>query len=206
MAAVGKVQPVDRAVYLVRHATPDWTRTDIPYHLPPGPPLTSQGIDEAGLLRSYLRRVGVRLLAASPLERCLHTAHTVADARQNGHYESAIPLETWPALTELQPGEDTASMRGRFWPAFQTAWALSETLGSLALVTHGGPVTFLLEEMGADPVRLMREFKFDHRNPAPPAGAWRITRPDPGGLWHMALVFIPSEPAWQPREFILGLS
>ena len=34
-------------VYLVRHATPDWSLKDIPYHLPPGPPLTSVGDKEA---------------------------------------------------------------------------------------------------------------------------------------------------------------
>jgi drug/metabolite transporter (DMT)-like permease len=27
-------------IYLIRHATPDWSRTDIPYFTPPGPPLT----------------------------------------------------------------------------------------------------------------------------------------------------------------------
>ena len=41
-------------IYLIRHATPDWTRKDIPYHLPPGPPLIEQGLAEAQALAAFL--------------------------------------------------------------------------------------------------------------------------------------------------------
>ncbi len=185
----------DHSVYLVRHATPDWTRTDIPYHLPPGPDLNEKGKIEALLLRTYLRQVGVRLIVSSPLERCLQTAHLVADPGLNGHSTDPILLETWPALMELQPEESPASIRSRFWPAFESAWALAGRLGSVALLTHGGPVTFLLETLGMDPVRLKRDYEFDHNNPVPPAGVWQITRPDSAGPWQMELAFLPVDPS-----------
>jgi broad specificity phosphatase PhoE len=198
------VFPEQRAVFLVRHATPDWTRNDIPYHLPPGPPLVEMGKNEAILLRSFLRKAGVGLIAASPLERCQQTAHLVADPRVNGHVETAIPLETWPALMELQPGEDMASMRSRFWPAFLAAWSITEYVGSVAVVTHGGPVNFLLAELGVDPLRLKNEYEFDHNNPIPTAGAWRVSRAARDLPWQMDLVFIPSDPTWQPRRVEIG--
>jgi broad specificity phosphatase PhoE len=204
MVAVSNSITGQRAVYLVRHATPDWTRSDIPYHLPPGPPLVEQGKNEAILLRTFLRKVGVHLIAASPLERCQQTAHLVADLRVNGHVEAAIPIETWPALMELQPGEETASMRSRFWPSFLAAWAITETMGSVAVVTHGGSVNYLLEELGVDPDRLKNGYEFDHHNPIPTAGAWRVTRTAHHLPWQMELVFIPADPAWQSRGIEIG--
>lgn len=185
----------ENSVYLVRHATPDWTRTDIPYHLPPGPPLNEQGKTEALLLRAYLRKAGVRLIVSSPLERCLQTAQIVAGPGLNGHSTGLIPVETWSALMELQPEESDSSIRSRFWPSFEAAWALSGRLGSVAVLTHGGPVTFLLEELGMDPVRLKRDYQFDHQNPVPPAGVWQITRPRSAGPWQMELVFLPADPS-----------
>jgi broad specificity phosphatase PhoE len=156
------------------------------------------------MLRVFLRHAGVRQIASSPLERCLQTAHLVADPQANGHLEAAIPLETWQALMELQPGEPIDSIRARFWPTFQTAWAMVDHLGPLALVTHGGPISFLLEEMGLDAGRLKQTYEFDHHNPVPPAGAWRITRSGPDQPWAMALVFLPSDPAWQPKSIEIG--
>jgi broad specificity phosphatase PhoE len=205
MVAEAKAIPGQRTVYLVRHATPDWTRNDIPYHLPPGPALVDAGKNEAILLRRFLRNAGVRLIAASPLERCLQTARLVTDPRVNSHVEAAIPLETWPALMELQPGENAPSMRSRFWPAFLAAWAITEYVGDVAVVTHGGPISFLLEEFGVDPVRLKSVYEFDHHNPVPPAGAWRVTRAARNAPWQMELVFIPADLTWQSRGIEIGL-
>ena len=193
-----------RTLYLVRHASPDWTRHDLPYHIPPGPPLTEQGQDEARLLRDFLRRAGVRRIASSPLERCLQTAHLVADPQANGHLEVAIPLDTWPGLMELQPGEPIDSIRSRFCSAFQAAWDIAGHHGPMALVTHGGPITFLLEEMGMDGARLKQAYEFDHHNPLPPAGTWQITRAAPNQPWKMALVFIPADLTWQSKVIETG--
>ena len=99
-------------IYLVRHATPDWNRRDIPYHLPPGPPLTEQGVAEAQALAAFLRQAGVGFLITSPLERCQHTAQIAAT-------QSAVEVEIDPALQELQPGETEAAVLARVLPVVQ---------------------------------------------------------------------------------------
>ena len=85
-------------IYLIRHATPDWNRKDIPYHLPPGPPLVEKGEAEAGELGRFLAEVGVGHLYYSPLERCQHTAQIA------GLIAGVVPIES-PGLIEIQPGE-----------------------------------------------------------------------------------------------------
>ena len=67
-------------VYLIRHATPDWSRTDIRYDIPPGPPLTSQGEAEAQQLGEFLQTIPVKHIYASPLERTSRTAQIAAAA------------------------------------------------------------------------------------------------------------------------------
>ena len=61
-------------IFLVRHASPDWTRTDIPYDIPPGPPLSPKGEKEAAALAEYLKSEGVVKLYYSPFERSASTA------------------------------------------------------------------------------------------------------------------------------------
>ena len=50
----------------------------------------------------------------------------------------------------------------------------SARIGPIGLVTHAGPVTFLLQELQIDPDELAVYRKsFDGPNPLPPAGAWK---------------------------------
>ena len=60
-------------IYIARHATPDWHRTDIPYDIAPGPPLTPQGEREAIALGEFLHSRSVQKIYASPLERAHQT-------------------------------------------------------------------------------------------------------------------------------------
>ncbi len=168
-------------VYLIRHATPDWTRKDIPYHLPPGPPLTDQGLAEAQALAYFLHQAEIRQIYASPLERCLKTAQIVNEV-------TGAPVEVVQGLMELQPGEETPSIRDRVYPAFEKASLRSQELGPVAMITHGGPVDFLLSALGVEvsPLRI-----FDHRNVVPPAGAWLAFRLDASQPWELNLVFKP---------------
>lgn len=171
-------------IYLVRHATPDWSRTDIPYHIPPGPPLTEQGRAEAEALGAFLHQAGVRQIFTSPLERCHHTAQ-IAGAL------AGAPVETLPELGEWSPGETMQAMRERTWPAFEQACLACAETGPVALVTHGGPVLVLLEALGMPP-EVSREHRiYDHRNPLPPAGAWLAQRNGQGEAWALELVFTP---------------
>lgn len=171
------------SIYLVRHATPDWSRTDLPYHIPPGPPLTAQGEAEAGELGQYLSASGVAAIFGSPLERCWRTAQIAAGAVG---LEPVLDL----ALTEIKPGERPDEIYGRVLPAWQRA-AASVTAGtSTVLVTHGGPISILLDRLGLLPEALNHYKKlFDRSNPLPPAGAWQAV-PANGG-WQLSLAFTP---------------
>lgn len=171
-------------VYLARHATPDWTRTDLVYHLPPGPPLTQKGTAEAGMLGQYFQKAGISRVYTSPLERCLSTAAIAAQP-------AGIPFEIVHSLTEWQPGEDYQAVINRVWPAFERARQTCRQNGPVALVTHGGPITALLEKLGMQPTLLLEHRIYDHGNPLPPAGAWQATQPDGREEWQLELVFSP---------------
>lgn len=176
----------ESAVFLARHATPDWSRTDIPYHLPPGPPLTGKGLQEAQALGRFFQQAGVRQILCSPMERCYHTARIAAEI-------AAARLQVLNELGELQPGENQESLRGRLGPVFFQAAESSTPAAPLALVTHGGPVAFLLAELGLPPAELEQHKRlYDHRNPLPPAGAWRAVRRPDTASWDLELVFTPS--------------
>jgi broad specificity phosphatase PhoE len=172
-------------VYLIRHATPDWSQSHIPYHIPPGPPLTPQGVDEAMQLGYFLREAGVVRMLTSPFERAAHTARIAA-----GVLGAAV--EHADGLAEWQPDEDVAAIRTRLWPVWERARGLSLQAGPVALVTHGGPISLLLEELGlAKDVLEQHRRRFDRNNPLPPAGAWKATLPAPGAAWDLHLAFVP---------------
>jgi len=172
-------------IFLARHATPDWSRTDLPYHLPPGPPLVPQGEAEAAQLGRFLREAGVARLFASPLERARRTAEIAASVAE-------LPLQVDEALAEWRPEEKVEDIRERFWPAWERLIALSLRAGPVAVVTHGGPIGFLLDELGL-PKDTLAHFKrtFDRQNPICPAGVWKATRPAYGEPWDLHLAFAP---------------
>jgi probable phosphoglycerate mutase len=172
-------------LYLIRHATPDWSRTDLPYHIPPGPPLIPQGEEEAAHVGRFLRSVGVRHLYASPLERAWRTAQIAASVVE-------APFQREPALTEWGPSDNAVSVRDRLWPFWENVCAQSLRAGPLALVTHGGPIAVMLDELGL-PKDTMAYYKrvFDRNNPVPPAGVWKATRPASGEPWDLSLAFVP---------------
>ena len=72
------------AIYLARHATPDWNRRDIRYDIAPGPDLVPQGEAEAAQLGEFLRTTGVTRIYASPLVRTRRTAEIAAALRDIG--------------------------------------------------------------------------------------------------------------------------
>ena len=183
------------ALYLVRHATPDWSRTDISYTLPPGPPLTPQGEQEAAALGEFLREAGVRQVFYSPMERCRRTAELAA---------AALGLEPQadPGLGEWQPGEAEAVVRARFLPVWERLSANGHGAGPAALVTHGGPIAMMLAQLGLDANALAHYRKtFDRNNPLPPAGVWRATRTQPDGPWELHLVYMPE--TYRKKDFLV---
>lgn len=175
--------PLLPTVYLVRHATPDWSRTDLIYHLPPGPPLTAQGQAEAQQLGEFLRDMSACQILASPLERSWRTAEIAA---------GAAPWRIDARLAEWRPDETAADVRARVWPVWQEVSVLCRDVGPVVLVTHGGPIGILLGELGLTSRQLAHyQQQFDRRNPVPPAGAWRAILPVPNGPWSLDLAFTP---------------
>jgi broad specificity phosphatase PhoE len=169
-------------LYLIRHATPDWNRKDIPYYLPPGPPLSREGLEEAVMLAEFFQFSGLHHIYTSPLERCLETARTIADKN-----EVALQIES--GLSEHRPEESHTDVLKRLDPVLNRA--IDEAgHGPVALVTHGSPIAILLSQLGMPPVALDDlRMRFDHHNPAPPAGVWEAVRS--GVVWNLSLFFVP---------------
>mgnify|MGYP005817552989 CR=1 FL=1 len=172
-------------LYLARHAAPDRTRFDLPYHIPPGPNLTEKGLREAAELGEFLCGAGVVHFLASPLERAWRTATIAAET-------CGATLELNQDLTEWRPEENESTVLARVQQAFETGLSLAMAKGGpVALVTHGGPILAALRWLGAPAETLERMRIYDNRNPLPTAGAWRIERLD-GGELHAQLAFAPA--------------
>jgi broad specificity phosphatase PhoE len=171
-------------IFLARHASPDWSRNDLPYHLPPGPSLTAQGADEAYALAEFFHQAGVRQLYVSPLERCLQTARIIVDSI--GASQVIIP-----ALIEVQPGETTDDLRSRLWPVFEQAYQSAATHGPTALITHGSPIAILLALLGLKSAILQNYQIYDNKNVLPPGGSWQANQITPEGPWELKPVFPP---------------
>ncbi len=177
-------QPV---VFLGRHGTPDWNMPNIRYDIPPGPPLVAQGEEEAAKLGKFLKSQGVQLVYTSPLVRALHTAQIAAKV-------AGIQVEVIDALAEYRREENDAQVFARVNPVFLRAWSESAQYGPVALVSHGGPVRVMLENLGGLPDVLWHYRKqFDHQNPLPPAAAWRVTTGAQPGGWQLELQFSPKD-------------
>jgi broad specificity phosphatase PhoE len=172
-------------LYLARHATPDWSRKDIPYTLPPGPPLIDKGREEARLLGEFFKQCGVRQIYYSPFERTRSTAAIASAA-------SGITSDERHALTEWREDEPEASMSARLLPFWEWCLQNNASLGPIGLIMHAGPVGFLLNHLGMDPdVLEAHRHMFDYTNPLPPAGAWRVQRESMNAAWQFDLIFKP---------------
>jgi broad specificity phosphatase PhoE len=169
-------------LYLIRHATPDWNRKDIPYFLPPGPPLSETGLEEAEMLANFFQFTDLKCIYSSPLERCLSTAKAIAQKTNR-----LLIIE--PGLSEHRPDESRADVQTRLMPVLEQAIHQARE-NPVALVTHGSPIEILLDEMGLSPIELdTLKARFDHRNPVPPAGVWEAVRS--GDEWSLSLVLDP---------------
>jgi phosphohistidine phosphatase SixA len=171
---------------LIRHASPDWGRKDIPYDIPPGPPLSALGERQAEALAAFVREEGVVKLYHSPFERGAQTARLISAL--NG-----IPCVEDERLAEWREDTEAESLvRDRMASIFRLAAGESARLGPLGLVTHAGPVTFMLQELNIDPdVLAVYRKSFDGPNPLPPAGVWKAEPDSREGCWKLSLAFIP---------------
>jgi broad specificity phosphatase PhoE len=172
-------------LYLVRHATPDWTRKDIRYDIPPGPPLTPKGKKEAEQLGLELKKWGVNHIYSSPMQRALHTAQIASKT-------SGITLEEKKELIENHSGESEEEVINRLWPFMNRCVRDFDRTGPVAMVSHGGPLTLVLKMLGMDLADLDKYcHSFDGNNPLPPAGVWKVYNPQGKNEWEFQLLFVP---------------
>ena len=174
-------------ILLLRHASPDWDRTDIPYSIPPGPPLSPKGEKEAAALAAFLKTQGVVKLYYSPFERSARTARIISTL--NG-----IPCVEDKRLSEWRMADEPETLvRERMAAVFARTARESAEIGPIGLVTHGGPVALLLQELEIDPAELAPyRQRFDGPNPLPPGGAWKAESDPRDGCWDLKLEFIPN--------------
>lgn len=173
-------------LFLVRHATPNWGHTDIPYDIPPGPALSPKGEKEAEALAAFLKSEGVVKLYCSPFERGARTARIVSGINE-------IPCVEDNDLTEWREvDEPEEHVRQRMISIFERVVKESEEAGPIGLVSHGGPIALLLLELGFNNDKLSPYRKmFDTTNPLPPAGVWKIERASAEKDWKFQMAFIP---------------
>ena len=175
-------------IFLIRHATPDWDRKDIPYDIFPGPLLTPGGENEAEALATFLKSEGVGKLYHSPFARAARTAQIISAVNR-------IPCVEEPGLAEWRMQAETEiQVRGRMKAIFDQSLAEVAGMGSIGLVSHGGPIGVLLQELGIDPNELaVYRTRFDTTNPLPPGAAWQVERNDgKSSSWNFRLRFLPS--------------
>ncbi len=174
--------PNSFTIYLARHATPDRSRYDTPYHILPGPDLTPRGRQEAMELGNFLREAKVGHVLSSPFERSWRTAEIACEL-------AGVPLETNPDLSERQPTEYEGLLVERMQRAFRMGVAISAGRGPLAIISHGAPIMVLLRSLGL-PGPIVESCRiYDNRNMVPMAGAWWVQRED--GELNMRLAFAP---------------
>lgn len=191
------VQPTSAiTIYLARHATPN-RATGIRYDIAPGPPILPEGEQEAAQLGEFLKSVGAQQIYASPLLRTQMTAQIASET-------SGIEMETEEVLAEWAHGEKDADVLARLWPFWERLCGESADDGPIAIVSHGGPIRILLEELGVTKEEVTYYCRqFDYGNPLPPAAAWRARRTlDANAKWEVDLVFTPKPytPFNRPQE------
>lgn len=154
-------------IYLVRHALPDYA-TGVAYHLPPGPPLTETGMEQAAGAARLLSRFPIRRVVSSPMRRCLMTAEPIAATL-------GLDLLTDADLGEQQPGGTPMATALRMLRA-----ALSQSdAQTVALVSHSGPLEQLLLALTNNRLELPRADGRGCRIGV--ADVWHAQRRD--GLW-----------------------
>ena len=173
-------------IYLVRHASPDWSMTNIPYDIHPGPPLSPKGEKEAEALAVYLKAQGIVRLYYSPFARSARTAQIIL-AR------TRIPCIEEIRLVEWQKDEKADKVAERMSLVFDDIARESAVIGPVALVSHGGPIACLLQSLGIekDTLSIFRK-KFDGSNPLPPAGVWTADWNEDEKTWHLNPQFMPT--------------
>ena len=173
-------------IYLIRHASPDRSRTDISYDVPPGPGLDAQGEREANLLGEFLRGARVGRMYASTFERAWRTA-TIAAA------PLGLSVLAEPMIGEWRADERARDVAARVEPVLARAGDESVEAGIVCLVSHGGPIAVMLRKLGMPRVEVDgHRQRYGGLTPLPTAAVWRAVGDGGAAAWRFDLVFTPA--------------
>jgi probable phosphoglycerate mutase len=186
-----RLNPV--AFWFLRHGETDWNaqglsqgRTDIP--------LNATGIRQAERAAAALRGRGIATIVASPLERALRTAQTVAAAL-------SLPVTTDPDLQEVAFGEQEGQpmgdwyeewIAGRYTPAGGESFADLLARGVAAInraTTLPGPVLVVAHGALFRALRVALGHAPNVRTPN--ALPIRCTPPAAGAVWDLSPLALP---------------
>ena len=157
-------------------------RYDVPYAVPPGPPLSVLGEAEALRLRAFLRPAGIACIHASPFLRAHRTAEVLAG--------DSLPIVLETKLGEWRADERARDVAARLETVLAAVLGTHAQAGAICLVSHGGPIAVLLRKLGMDRAVVDAHCRtYGGATPMPPAGVWRATRT--ATCWQFELVFTP---------------
>lgn len=167
-------------IYILRHAAPD-RGSNVPYNIPPGPPLTAVGRKEAFQAGMFLRDRLIDAVYVSPFMRTRQTALIVSE-------HMTAPFAYVESIKEGAPGESHRDIRTRVRSLIDEV--AQRDIGRVMFVTHGCCVLATLQETTNDTIDLSAH-KYDYGNHSPTAGIWHGVR-QASGLYEWELVFTPT--------------
>ena len=99
------------------------------------------------------------------------------------------------AIAEWTRDETVELVADRMVPFWQRVCVESEQIGPICIVTHGGPLAYILHRMGLprDELNAYKQKWSDH--PVPPGGLWSAASDTVEGPWDLDIVFTPWTPA-----------
>lgn len=132
--------------YLIRHGHTDWIGKALAGHTP-GVPLSAHGAAQAVQLADRMKRVPIRAVYSSPLQRTLETARPLADALN-------VAVAERPRLMEVDFGEWTGKTMPELeadplWKRFNTLRSSTRAPGGDLMLDVQARMVDELEELQA---------------------------------------------------------
>ncbi len=159
--SVGALESASGRLLLVRHARPDYAFQG-PYDVPPGPPISAKGLEQARSLGEFLERWHIDRCISSPFERAMQTARIASGGR--------TAIEEAGEWGELGPSEPYRNVLARV-----RGWLegnLPRQGETVLIVGHGASLNAALELLAPG---ISREAPRDrHGNLIPQGGLWLV--------------------------------
>lgn len=167
-------------IFFIRHGDPQ-RDPRIDYRTLPGPDLSERGRGEARQAGAFLADKRLDHLYVSPFARTTQTAEQIVTLLD-------LPVTFSSLVTEYathEPWEQLEQRTGEF-----IGTLLESSHERVGVVSHGSPIKALLVHLTNGQVDLSI-YSDIHKNPAPPAGIWHVSRTSSADVWQAGFVFRP---------------